>query len=870
MLRIKVLDRMCFPDGEILGVEGDRHSTVVAFDFDDPPKGTKALKTEIGNVIDKIYLTPSPDEENVWLWSVGAQTIPRRGRIACQLEVADGEDVLWQSTIFTLRVEKTIDSNTPIEEAYPSILIQWEARMEELEEEISQTIELSGGIYTPAVTEAGVLSWTNNKELPNPPPVNIKGPQGIQGSPGSPGADGAPFTYDMFTEAQLAALTGPQGPQGPQGVPGSDGQDGSPGSDGSDGAPGAVFTPSVSAAGVISWTNNGGLVNPTSVNIKGPQGNPGQDGRDGSPGAVFTPSVSTEGLISWTNNGGLPNPSSVNIKGPQGVPGQDGSDGATGSPGAVFTPSVSTAGLISWTNNGGLVNPTSVNIMGPQGPQGSPGSPGADGQDGSNFTILGYYATLSALQAAATNPAAGDAYGVGSGAPYTIYVYDGVNSVWVDNGTIQGPAGPAGAVFTPAVSAAGVISWTNNGGLVNPSDVNIKGPKGDTGSPGADGSPGSPGSPGAVFTPAVSSAGVISWTNNGGLVNPTSVNIKGPQGDPGSDGQDGAAGPAGAVFTPSVSTAGDISWTNNGGLTNPTTRNIKGPAGPAGSDGADGSDGYTPVRGTDYWTSADQTAIINQVASASDAKYLTAVSGSMSAGGVGTAFAIKQTKNGTQTTVGQIPFAEKVDNVWYAGIPNGPMLKKLDEIEAGAQVNTVASVAGKTGAVTLAKGDVGLGNVDNTSDENKPVSTATQTALNGKANASDLTSHTGNTTVHITSEERTAWNGKADLSDGKISPTQASAATVDISANTTVGTTHEGKQLYCTNTSAITITLGTGCAVGTEIEFIQDNTGTVTFAAASGCSIRSKDNKLTIGGRYGAAGVKYKADNVWYLWGDLS
>lgn len=46
----------------------------------------------------------------------------------------------------------------------------------------------------------------------------------------------------------------------------------------------------------------------------------------------------------------------------------------------------------------------------------------------------------------------------------------------------------------------------------------------------------------------------------------------------------------------------------------------------------------------------------------------------------------------------------------------------------------VTSVAGKTGAVTLVKGDVGLGNVDNTSDANKPVSTATQTALDAKAN----------------------------------------------------------------------------------------------------------------------------------------
>ena len=45
----------------------------------------------------------------------------------------------------------------------------------------------------------------------------------------------------------------------------------------------------------------------------------------------------------------------------------------------------------------------------------------------------------------------------------------------------------------------------------------------------------------------------------------------------------------------------------------------------------------------------------------------------------------------------------------------------------------VDSVAGKTGVVTLVKGDVGLGSVDNTSDVNKPVSTAQQSALNLKA-----------------------------------------------------------------------------------------------------------------------------------------
>lgn len=53
----------------------------------------------------------------------------------------------------------------------------------------------------------------------------------------------------------------------------------------------------------------------------------------------------------------------------------------------------------------------------------------------------------------------------------------------------------------------------------------------------------------------------------------------------------------------------------------------------------------------------------------------------------------------------------------------------------GAKADSaVQSVNGKSGnSVTLVKGDVGLGNVDNTSDADKPISTATQNALNDKA-----------------------------------------------------------------------------------------------------------------------------------------
>jgi hypothetical protein len=54
----------------------------------------------------------------------------------------------------------------------------------------------------------------------------------------------------------------------------------------------------------------------------------------------------------------------------------------------------------------------------------------------------------------------------------------------------------------------------------------------------------------------------------------------------------------------------------------------------------------------------------------------------------------------------------------------------------GTQTLTNKTITAPAG---LVKGDVGLGNVDNTSDANKPVSTATQTALDLKANASAIT-----------------------------------------------------------------------------------------------------------------------------------
>ena len=113
-----------------------------------------------------------------------------------------------------------------------------------------------------------------------------------------------------------------------------------------------------------------------------------------------------------------------------------------------------------------------------------------NGKDGKSFEIKGYYASTAALEEGVPEPAPGDAYCVGSAAPYDVYIYDGVSGEWINNGTIQGAkgdTGAAGTTFTPHLDGNGNLSWTNDGGLDNPETQNIRGAKGDKGETGAAG-----------------------------------------------------------------------------------------------------------------------------------------------------------------------------------------------------------------------------------------------------------------------------------------------------------------------------------------------------------------------------------------------
>lgn len=173
-----------------------------------------------------------------------------------------------------------------------------------------------GAIFLPHISPSGLLTWTNDKGLPNPEPrqtIAIKGDQGI--------------TFRPSVDPKTANLswTNDGGLQNPATV----------------NVRGFTFTPSVSSDGTISWTNDGNLTNPSSVNVRG---------------ATFTPSVSDDGTISWTNDKGKNNPRPVNIRG------------------ATFTPKVDSNGNLSWTNDRGKDNPPTVNIKGDKGDKGDPGT----------------------------------------------------------------------------------------------------------------------------------------------------------------------------------------------------------------------------------------------------------------------------------------------------------------------------------------------------------------------------------------------------------------------------------------------------------------------------------------------------------------
>ena len=346
---------------------------------------------------------------------------------------------------------------------------------------------------------------------------------------------------DISEMVNAGEFVGPQGPRGEKGDKGEKGAEGPAGPQGPRGE-------------------------------KGDKGDPGEKGADGTVAfesltpeqkeslrgiSITAVSIDTDGNLTITFSDG-DSENVGNIIGPQGPQGPQGEKGD----------------------------------VGPQGPQGPQGEKGEQGNDGTSLNILGTKESEADLPLSAEK---NDAYLING----EMWVFDGTN--WNNAGKIQGPQGPQGPIGPQGPKGdpgpQGVKGDPGKKGEQGAQGLKgDTGPQGEQGPVGPKGEQGDTGARGITFTPVVDSKGNISWSNDGGLENPQTVNITGPQGDTGAKGDTGPRGDTGAkgdtgpqgekgtTFIPSVDTDGNISWSNTDGIANPETVNIKGPKGDKGSD----------------------------------------------------------------------------------------------------------------------------------------------------------------------------------------------------------------------------------------------------------------------------------------------
>ena len=97
-----------------------------------------------------------------------------------------------------------------------------------------------------------------------------------------------------------------------------------------------------------------------------------------------------------------------------------------------------------------------------------------------------------------------------------------------------------------------------------------------------------------------------------------------------------------------------------------------------------------------------------------------------------------------------------------------------------------------------------------------------------------------------------------------------SAVVTDSTASRTLTAADNGKVIYFTSSSAVTITTATGLGVGFSCSFIQGGTGQLTLAQGSGTTLASYSSLLKSAGQYAMISVVSPVSNTFVAVGQLT